>query len=98
MENEDIEAVINDEPVVEKKQRKKFKEYYADPEFKKRHLEYVNEKIECTCGRSISRSNYSKHLKTPLHERRSKNKEQLFEEDDDVKELIRRLAEKAGIK
>ena len=62
MEKEDIEAVINHEPVVEKKQRKKFKEYYADPEFKKRHLEYVNEKIECACGRSISRSNYSKHL------------------------------------
>ena len=46
METEDIEAVINDEPIVEKKQRKKFKEYYADPEFKKRHLMRIKEIVQ----------------------------------------------------
>ena len=53
---------------------KTFKQKYReDAEFKQKHLNYVNEKMKCSCGRSISRSNYSKHLKTDLHDRRSVN-------------------------
>jgi len=53
---------------------KSFKQkYHEDVEFKQKHLNYVNEKMKCSCGRSISRSNYSKHLKTDLHDRRSVN-------------------------
>jgi hypothetical protein len=43
---------------------KTFKEYYADPEYKKSHLEYVKHKIKCDCGKLVARSNMSKHKKT----------------------------------
>jgi len=49
---------------------KTFKEYYADPEFKKKHLAYVKEKVMCDCGKEISRSNMSAHVKTKLHQKK----------------------------
>ncbi len=64
-----IPAMIDlEEPETEVKQQKTFKEYYADPEYKRRHLARMQEKLECpTCNVSISRSNMSKHKKTKHH-------------------------------
>lgn len=46
----------------------KFKEYYANPEFKERYLAYKNERIKCRkCGKIVSRNNYSVHLKSKFH-------------------------------
>jgi len=51
-----------------KKQYKTFKEYYADPIFKAKHLKYVSEKIQCTdCGKMIARCNITKHKATAKH-------------------------------
>lgn len=45
----------------------KFKEYYKDPDFKKKHLEYMKTKIECKCGCLVSRCNKTNHLKSIKH-------------------------------
>ena len=61
-----------------KKQSKQFKEYYSDPEFKKKHLKYIKEKVECSCGKQISRSNMSTHVKTKLHQKRLNSNEAIM--------------------
>jgi len=39
----------------------KFKEYYDNPEYRKKHNDYLLQKIECKCGCSVLRSNLTKH-------------------------------------
>lgn len=47
---------------------KTFTDYYrTDPEFKKKHLQRLNEKIECDCGFVTSRGNLSRHKHSHLH-------------------------------
>lgn len=46
---------------------KKFTDYYADPEFKKKHLNYVMTKVNCECGGRYMRSNKSNHYLTSKH-------------------------------
>jgi hypothetical protein len=47
---------------------KSFKEYYQNPEFKKKHLEYIMSKVQCTdCGAMCSRCNLTKHKKSVKH-------------------------------
>lgn len=62
---EDIEVENNDLKVT-----RSFKDYYADPEYKKRHLAYVLEKVECkVCQTMVSRCNMSKHKSSMRHKR-----------------------------
>lgn len=49
------------------KKYKTFKEYYSDPEYKKKHLEQQAEKIICDCGVTIAKYNLSRHKKTQKH-------------------------------
>ncbi len=67
--NEDDEVIeIPQEPVMkEKKPAKKFKEYYQDPEFKKKHLEKLKVKVMCECGTMISKGNKTNHFRTKKH-------------------------------
>ena len=44
-----------------------FKEYYKDPDFRKKHLEYIKTKVECKCGDLVSRCSKTKHLKSKKH-------------------------------
>ena len=40
----------------------------SDPEFKKRHMKYVSEKVTCPdCGKQYSRCNVSHHKATKFH-------------------------------
>jgi hypothetical protein len=74
MENQEIEVEHIEEVLEEKaKKSKTFKEYYQDPQFKKRHLDYVNHKVACSCGKMISRSNLSSHKKKQLHLKRMRD-------------------------
>ena len=57
------EIIINEVP----RSNKTFKDYYADPEFKRKHLERMREKVSCPCGMVTSRSNRAKHQKTEKH-------------------------------
>lgn len=53
----------NTEKIVKK--YKTFKEYYADPAFRERHLKYINEKIPCpVCGIMTFRHHMSRHKKS----------------------------------
>lgn len=46
----------------------KFSEKYrTDPEYKKKHLNYMKKKVECTCGFITSRSNMSRHKRSRNH-------------------------------
>jgi hypothetical protein len=89
--------------IVEKvKVRKKlFKEYYEDPEYKKRHLAYISEKVKCpVCNISIARCNMSKHKRTKKHmkhEQQEKTKDGDVDKDDMIrKALILALASIIG--
>lgn len=58
----------NEQPKINEKKKFSFKEYMnTHPESKKRHCEYVATKIECDCGRTVSRGNMSKHKLTTIH-------------------------------
>jgi len=47
---------------------KSFKEKYdTDQEFRDRHRKYVLEKVKCTCGCMVARSNLSSHQKRKKH-------------------------------
>lgn len=49
------------------KKYKSFKEYYADPEYKEKHLKYVKTKIICGCGSETRRCNISVHRASKKH-------------------------------
>lgn len=46
---------------------KSFKDYYADPEFREKHLKYVMEKTNCQCGKMVARCNLGRHRKSKVH-------------------------------
>ncbi len=51
-----------------KPQKKSFKEYYANPEYRKKHIAHMMEYVTCKiCDISTSRCNMSKHRKTNKH-------------------------------
>ncbi len=55
--------------------KKTFKQYYdEDPEFRKRHLQRMLEKVPCECGFVTRRNNLSKHRKSRNHEKRMETK------------------------
>ena len=51
----------------DKTPKKTFKEYYADPEFRQKHLDFLAEKITCECGFVTARSNIYRHRKSHIH-------------------------------
>ena len=47
---------------------KTFVDYYKeDPEFRKKHLEKLSERIQCECGFVTARCNLSRHKKSHVH-------------------------------
>ena len=62
-----------------------FKDRYDnDVEFKKRHLNYIKEKIVCQCGKTVARSNLSGHRKTQVHLDAFKSKSSHEEEINEI--------------
>jgi len=56
--------------VDKKKTYKTFKEYYANPEFRKRHTEYINQTVHCdACNKPIKRFNIARHSRTQKHQK-----------------------------
>jgi hypothetical protein len=42
--------------------------YHGDPEFKRRHLEYISQKIQCPeCKQMVVRSHITRHRLTKYH-------------------------------
>lgn len=46
---------------------KKFSDYYADTEWKLKHLKYMCERIKCECGCISTRSNMTRHKRGKVH-------------------------------
>lgn len=80
---------------------KTFKEYYdEDSEFRKKHLQRLNEKIECECGFMTARCNLSRHKKSHIHlqkmQKIQKNNkiQELKQEKEIIEDKISRLDKK----
>jgi hypothetical protein len=79
-----------------KKQYKTFKEYYQDENFKKKHKEYVSEKVLCECGRYTARSNMIKHQKTRVHQKellKKQEEKKKQEETENYKQVLEEAKE-----
>ena len=62
------------EQITEPKKIFCFKDYYANnDEFRAKHIQYMSQHIECSCGQSIIRSYKSRHMRTPAHNKRINN-------------------------
>jgi len=46
-----------------------FKSYYDNPEYRKKHKEYILTKVQCGCGTITARCNMSHHRKTKKHQK-----------------------------
>ncbi len=78
----------------QKKKYKTFKEYYADPKYREKHLKYISEKIPCECGRSVKRFGMSKHKKTTIHSRAMNSKQRPTTpepKNDMLEEMLKRI-------
>jgi desulfoferrodoxin (superoxide reductase-like protein) len=74
----------------------KFKElYHSNPEYKKKHLDYVKKKVYCEeCGVYVSRCNIGHHKATKKHQNFCeilKLKDQLNSSESIKKELIKKI-------
>ena len=49
------------------KHKKTLKEYYADPEYRKKHIDKYKQKVECSCGSMVTLYNMSHHKKSKKH-------------------------------
>jgi hypothetical protein len=71
---------------------KTFKDYYhTDPEFRKKHLERLNEKIVCQCGFETSRSNLSRHMRSHIHIQKMEKINKISELKKELKRLENEL-------
>lgn len=50
-----------------KKQYPKFTDYYADEEYRQKHLARMKERVVCECGAETSRVNSYAHKKSGKH-------------------------------
>lgn len=49
---------------------KTFNDYYSEPNYRRKHLDYVLTKVECkACKTMVARCNMTKHKKTMKHKR-----------------------------
>jgi len=56
------------------------KRYNNDPEYRKKHNEYMCEKVFCLCGKYVARGNMSNHKKTEFHKKFEKKRRQIENE------------------
>jgi hypothetical protein len=83
---------------MEEKKYKTFKEYYQDPEFRKRHMQKLNEKVMCECGSKTSRVNMWRHKRSEKHKRRMDEIENKKEEVINEKYALYLIKQLQGIK
>jgi len=53
--------------MAEKKELSAFQKYYTKPENREKHLDYMKEKVKCTCGNEVARSYMTIHKRTKSH-------------------------------
>lgn len=69
----DVKVVVKPKKKIDKSKYESFKSRYArDPEFKKRHLENVLQKIQCEdCGRTYMKCHRARHKRSKICKRLS---------------------------
>ena len=55
------------QPLYEKAYRTSAERYRVDPEYRKNHLKYMQEKVQCECGSFSNRCHLTTHKKTKKH-------------------------------
>ena len=71
---------------------KTYKDYYHEsPEFRKKQLERLAEKVECECGFVCARSNLSRHRKNHLHIEKMEKINRIIELQEELDRLKREL-------
>ena len=69
-----------------------FKKYYDNnPEFKKRHLKRMSQKITCECGFVTARGNLSRHKKGHLHIQRMGDYDEIVELEEAMEEINQKI-------
>lgn len=93
-EGNEAPAPVPAAPIEEKKHKKTFKEYYADPAFKARHLARMKEKVICmACRCQVKRCNMGHHKQTQKHKKACERTEQDLNKigKTELMELIEKL-------
>lgn len=69
MSNDDTHNSVTEKVNSKPSSKQTFKEYYeSNPEFKKKHREYVKQRVPCVeCGKMVPKGNLSAHRKTKKH-------------------------------
>ena len=74
------------------KKYKTFVDYYKeDDEFRKKHLDYMKEQVECECGMKIGRGNMTRHKKGHLHLDKIEKVRRIKELRQELKKLKKEL-------
>ena len=71
---------------------KTFKEYYnEDPEFRRRQLERLAEKVECECGYVCAKGNLSRHRKSHIHIEKMEKINRIQELEAELKKIKKKM-------
>ncbi len=75
--------------------KKNIKYYYADPEWRKKHLAYCYERLVCdVCGGTYNRNNKSNHVKARKHTDKlylKENADKIQQLEDKIRELENKI-------
>ena len=67
--------------------------YKNDPDFRQKHIKYMNEKIQCpACNIQIKRAHKSQHQRTKTHQAMQKEYDQTHEKEE-PKKIINKYKE-----
>src|SRR5687768_8084300 len=84
---------MTDEIIIPKEEKpkvgKKFKDYYQDPEYRKKHREYILQKVECDlCHVMVMRANMGHHRATMKHKRKDAERKQSLPNEEQLKKAV----------
>lgn len=66
-----------------------FKTYYADPEFRQKHLQNLTSYVICECGLPSQKVNLQRHMRTKKHKKAMEKKKQGNLNENTLNMLIR---------
>lgn len=87
----------NNNEIAERKS-KTFRDYYKDPEYKKKHLAYMATKVKCHhCMKSLTRANMTNHLRTLKCQKARERKLKIIDNVEKLSNLLKLAANMTDI-
>lgn len=84
-----ISPKVRGRPKLDNPMNKTFKDYYADAEYRQKHLDKLNERVKCpNCSAFTAKNNLKRHQSSHLCTSK-KNNNQLTKELRDLKKQIK---------